>query len=193
MTQLAATRFHFRESRRGRRDPAAELTRTHRFRLGDTFLADRFPLAMRRRPVTFSFQLYNPAQVVLSSLTVIGNLNFSADVVGFFLQNTSIVVVTGGPTTDTNNRVTANLPIAVAELVNSSAGFNLVYAVNPGTGQVRMWVNGTLVFRAASLSGGFTDSTWAGGLNGSTLSGAAAGIIPEFNVFAGQTPAQSDW
>lgn len=68
--------------------------------------------------------------------------------------------------------------------------YNLVAAVKPGTGQVRLWNNGQEIARGTASGGGFgAAAAWAAGSAGSFASTAQGGVVADVPAASQGAPA----
>lgn len=178
--QNQAVRFHSRERRRSLAG-IPELFRTHRI-YGETVMAVK-PLDTdalfpdRTRPVTFKTAIRFGAGVHSGLIFEVGSATRGC---GLGLVGNFLGFVAG-------ESGTANVSFALFDNVAAfpeGLELELVAAVRPGDGRVRLWANGREIVRDASTSGTF-NGAWADTEDGSFAASKFGGVPAEINAASG--------
>ena len=180
--------------RRGREAPRDGLFRTLLHDIGDSILGTQFPANVRDQAITVAFDYFNTAAAVPVGVVFrIGSTVATDSVFSVELSGSDLVVVAGSSSATPNDRVNTAFAIfpAAAEFDPDKA-LSIVVSVNPGTGEVRVWLDGELVGRAQAVNNNFgAGGVWAGGSDGLGLPALASGqVIPNLSFFTNQRPRQ---
>lgn len=190
-----ASHYHKRERRRTRVDPALGLFQTHSFVAADSGfdVGDAFP--DRTRPITIAVDIRRSGS---SSNGIVFELGNAATGLAIWVTGSAVYACAGNSAADAG--VTLNVSNGIA---NTGSLMRIVFAVVPGTGAARLWVNGKLRAARTSANGALVDgfSADASGGIGAVSTAVIArvpaaqrvtlanvAIVGPVRVFAGQTP-----
>lgn len=194
--------FYSRERTRSLRDPTKNLFRTHLFGVQETVVDTDGVFGTRDRLITFG------TSIAVDSLTAPAGIimEFGSSSVGtkLALSGTTLFVAAGNATGTDG----VDDSVSLASLGEVGAIHDLVLAISPGDGKIRLFVNGDIVIRLEGgeqfVSGVWTDaedgaigSAQAGGSStqrGQTINGTPVdfSLIQRMKVFQGQLPRQFD-
>ena len=184
MSRFPASLYHARRRTRSLRDPTSALFRTHTLPTSGTFdVGDRFP--DRSRVITVRMDIHIGASTGDTAVIFFGSSPGSG---GLFLGliSGSLFVGCGAGADDSDHNVSEN----VTSFAMANTTYSLVLSAIPGTGEVRVWSNGTLVVRARAPFGTF-DGDWAPDETGNVIATGDA-TIARVEAYDGQVPRHFD-
>lgn len=173
-----ATQFHARERNRSFRDATRDLFKTHDLpRLAGVIDTDVvFPDPVRDSVFTISIE--GTPSTGESTLITLGGGGEAQLTLGY--TNGDLVATAGGPDADD----TIDLGASSALILDKFQ--TIVFAVRPGTGEGRLWIDGLLFDRATSVNGSF-GGPFAGPGDGSVAVSTPAALA-RVQAFTKQIP-----
>lgn len=195
-----ATLYHSRERRAGFVDPSKDLFRTHAYTVQDSPFDDdaAFTEADRDAPITVEAWVRRTATGARGIVVEVGDAT-TGMAIWIPDGGTDISACAGDAGDDGVTVTAADVLAADTQLAK------VVFAVIPGTGQARLWVNGRLHAAGAAVNGALPNG-WAAGEDGGigevattcsdripvgdqiTLTNAA--VVAPVSFFRGQRPRQ---
>lgn len=146
-----------------------DLHQTHRIAIGNSLsIPTNFPDVAR--PVTFKFRVDRTGSSATGTIATLGDQG----TIGF--QSGNLEIVTGGGATDTFTGTFIGAPRDSAEVV---------VAINPASGEVRAWVDSSLIIAGTVTTFPFSWAT-TGLLDYDGIIGVD--VRSDFDVFVGQLP-----
>lgn len=201
MLSRHASLYMQREYRKGRADPSYQLSGTHGFNQGSTGLdpALLFPTS-RTSPITFRVDVKR-SDDGSGTNGVVFEMGSATRGIALALDGSDIIFAAGGNAAATDG-ATATAAGALLGIGNS---YSIVCSAHPGTGVVKLWVNGDMKARDVSTDGDM-GAGWAatgdgavGQIDGTITDRIPAGarvtlvdatILTPVKVFARQLPRQ---
>lgn len=165
--------FQRRKRSRGMRTNTSELFRTAHLEEGVLVTADLFPY--RTGDVTFAFELsIDDLAAPAGDVLMIGGAVY----LSVSISGTDLSFTAGGA---------GGVTITAAGVLSTVRNYKIVVAVQAGTGEARLWVDGRLMARDGS--GGQLASGWADSTSGSYGTGLTdASAVGKLSVFMKQLP-----
>ena len=195
-----AAYYHARRRRRGHQDPAHGLFGTHSFVEADSGFDVGDSFADRTVPITFAVEVERTAASAQGIIVELGNS--TAGLAIWILSGGTDIGACAGDAGDDGVTLTAS-----SVLVADGQSARVVFSVVPSTGEARLWVDGELQARGASvnspLPNGWSSDSAAGigEVSGSAtnrvpggdkVSLANAVFVSPLRVYQGQKPRQFD-
>lgn len=151
------SQFHARENRKGRLDPTFNLFRNRTFASSDNPIDTSaiFSAARRAEPITFSFSMERGASAPNGIILELGS---STRGLAIYIDDDTLGFVAGAGATDDHVAVTTS-----AFFSEDGQSARIVCSVNPGSGEGRIWVNGTNDGRDVAATAAFL---WADDADG---------------------------
>lgn len=182
------TLFRGRDRRRGRVDPTRQLFKTHDLPIvsGPLNTGVLFPGSVRDAPFTIVLRAFPSSESESEGVGV--TLGDTGDhKLRLMLNGTNVIALAGA---DFVGDPDSHLALTSSGLVRLNEFSTVVFAVNPGTGEGRLWVNNKLVARGVTVSGSF-NGPFAGSGTGA-IAVAFPDVLTSVGAFVGQLPRQFD-
>lgn len=176
-----------RRARRGRADPAYGLYRDAEFAIGATDIDTDGVFGDRDQPITFA------TAIEITGASAAGIIfEFGDDTTGAKLAITGgDLVFAAGNSLDADDGGVDD-SATIAALGVTGARLRVAAAINPGSGVVRVWVNGEAVIRAAAVTA-FTSGIWSSANLGSFAAAHSGSASTQRGVVATVNGAPSDF
>lgn len=179
--------WHLQHGRKERRDPIYGLTRTHD--LPTTHLAtipsDAFSVTQTTQPITFLLEF--------ATSGVAEGVKFEWGARGgpasctIACINTDITQAAAGSTVVNDDQVKSD---TLPNLFQVGKTHRVVWAINPGNGKARIWVDGKRVWAGQSVNQSL-NGPWAAQGDGSIII-TGTSVLARMEAYAGQLPSQFD-
>lgn len=162
--------FYARERRRSLAG-VPKMYRTHLKPIPTTpVLATEFPVAMRDRPFSFQTVIRITAAAPVGLIFELGD---ATTAIAAWINDTTINFRAGGAAAADRGLATFDNTVSLPDTLE----LDLVFAVRPHDGRVRIWGNGNEIARDVASGGAFPSGLWASASNGA-FAAAAVGALP---------------